>query len=81
MHVQLNSNIALILLFFDDLLKLYQAFGMDLLFSCCDMCVAGGALMSIRYCASNKDNTQSCNNNDVIMVSELISKDSLEFYV
>ena len=49
---QTDQNITRILLFLDDLLIFYQAFGVNLSFNRCGMFVAGGTCMSIRYCAS-----------------------------
>ena len=40
------------LLLLDDLLMFYQALGMNLSFNRCDIFVAGGACVSIRYCAA-----------------------------
>ncbi len=41
---QTDQNIAQIILLLDDLLKFYQAFGMNLSFNKCGIFVAGGAM-------------------------------------
>ncbi len=45
-------NTATILLFFDNSLIFYQAFDMNLTFTCCSMIVAEGAYTIIRHGAS-----------------------------
>ncbi len=54
-HVQLPNGVECpsdFLLFLDNLLMFYQAFGVNLSFNRCDMFVAGGACASISYCTS-----------------------------
>ncbi len=49
---QMDQKIGSGLLFHDDLLMFYQAFGVSLSFDRCGMLVAGGPYTSVRYCAS-----------------------------
>ncbi len=49
---QPNGNSTQILLFIDDILIVYQAFGVNLSFNRCGVFVVGRACISVRYCIS-----------------------------